>query len=184
MPNYRPLTDFWILARAKLKDGKRWYGAYPGGYLERARALLGVTIDDPVLHLFGGCARYYPYKNGFGPNDKTLDLDPVTEPDYQQDGRDPLPLTPNGELWSAVLCDPPYTEADADHYMPGRKAFPAPNKILKNALEVVRPGGRVGMLHYVWPSPPKGVRCVAAVGVVVGYNNRIRIYSVYERLTE
>ena len=33
---YRPITDLWFLARPKVK----YYGAYPNGFLERARALL------------------------------------------------------------------------------------------------------------------------------------------------
>ena len=92
MPNYRPITDFWILARAKLKHGRRFYGAYPGGFLERARALLGVTINDPVLHVCAGRVRDYPYPRGIGPNDKTLDLDAAVEPDFVQDARRPFPL--------------------------------------------------------------------------------------------
>ena len=39
--SYRPITDFWFLARAKLKGGKKYYGAYLGGFPERARVLLG-----------------------------------------------------------------------------------------------------------------------------------------------
>src|SRR3990167_7927493 len=72
--SYRPITDTWFLARAKLKDGKKYYGAYLGGFPERARALLGAMIDEPVLHVCGGMAKQYPYKGGFGVNDKTLDL--------------------------------------------------------------------------------------------------------------
>lgn len=89
MSNYRPITDTWILAREKLKGGQKFYGSYLGGFPERARVLLGVTIDDPVLHVCGGMARAYPYKGGFGPNDKTMDLDPRTEPNLLHDAREP-----------------------------------------------------------------------------------------------
>src|SRR5882757_1099547 len=89
--SYRPITDLWFLARAKLKDGKKYYGAYLGGFPERARVLLGASIHDPVLHVCGGMAKFYPYKGGFGPNDQTLDIDPATEPDFLQDARDPFP---------------------------------------------------------------------------------------------
>jgi hypothetical protein len=44
-----------------------------------ARVLIGCGINDPVPHVCGGMARYYPYAGGFGPNDKTLDLDPAGE---------------------------------------------------------------------------------------------------------
>lgn len=176
--SYRPITDVWILARPKVK----YYGAYPNGFLERARALLGVTPLDPVLHVCGGMARQYPAKpRGFGPNDRTLDLDANLRPDYLQAATSALPeLGPTP--WSALIADPPYTEADAEKYVPGAKAFPAANLILKNMLAVVRPGGRVGMLHYVLPQPPReGVRFVACVGVIVGFNNRMRVFSVFER---
>lgn len=179
--SYRPITDVWILARPKVK----YYGAYPNGFLERARALLGVTPEDRVLHVCGGAARQYPAKpRGFGPNDKTLDLDESLCPDFVMNAEAGIPLYHgvHGFGWPALIADPPYTEADAEHYVPGRQAFPSANKILRNMLDVVRPGGRVGMLHYVLPQPPReGVRFVACVGVIVGYNNRMRVFSVFER---
>lgn len=204
--SYRPITDIWILARPKVK----YYGAYPNGFLERARALLGVSPSDPVLHVCGGRAREYPAKpRGFGPADRTLDLDPSLAPDYLQAATEPIPrlcfynFVGTNKLrgrhdpacsfcspWAALIADPPYTEADAEHYAPGREAFPSANKILRNMLDVVRPGGRVGMLHYVLPQPPNpnvrggpdyGVRFVACVGVIVGFNNRMRVFSVFER---
>lgn len=187
--SYRPITDVWILARPKVK----YYGAYPNGFLERARALLGVTPFDAVLHVCGGMARAYPAKpRGFGPRDMTLDLDEALDPNFVQAATDPLPpcvhshtchcsAAPGGG-WKALIADPPYTEVDAEHYAPGRAAFPSANKILRNMLDVVRPGGRVGMLHYVLPQPPReGVRFVACIAVIVGYNNRMRCFSVFER---
>jgi hypothetical protein len=191
--SYRPITDVWILARPKVK----YYGAYPNGFLERARALLGVTPFDPVLHVCGGMARMYPAQpRGFGPNDQTLDLDPALKPDFIQAATSSLPLyhqcvletcraCGGGEQveWPALIADPPYTEADALKYVPGPAAFPSANLILKNMLAVVRPGGRVGMLHYVLPQPPrdKSARFVACIGVIVGFNNRMRVFSVFER---
>ena len=171
---YRPICDVWILARPKVK----YYGAYPNGFLERARALLGITPFDSLLHVCGGAARDYPAKpRGFGPFDKTLDLDPALKPDFQQAATDPLPCG-----WAAILADPPYTEADAAKYTPGVAAFPSANAFLRNMLAAVRQGGRVGMLHYVLPQPPRvGVRFVACVGVIVGFNNRMRVFSVFER---
>jgi hypothetical protein len=193
MSNYRPITDMWILARAKLKpnpDGSRntYYGAYLGGFVERARALLGCKLSEPVLHVCGGKAKCYPYKRGFGPNDKTLDLDPSVNPDFLRDAREPFPMdTEPGSSgwedrpWAGILIDPPYTEDDAAYYAPGKDKFPKPNLLVRNALEVLPPGGRVGIICYHWPSPPKGTICVAAVGVLCGYNNRIRVFSTFER---
>lgn len=175
MGNYRPITDVWILARPKV----RYYGAYPNGFLERARVLLGQRTAR-VLHVCGGLAKQYPCWQRLCPYDWTLDLDERTKPDYLRDARDPLP-GPN--TWDGILCDPPYTLQDAEHYAVHTDCMPKPNALLKNALATVRVGGRVGMLHYVLPQPPReGVKFVACVGVIVGYNNRMRVYSVFERL--
>lgn len=179
---YRPITDFWFLTRAKLRGGKKYYGAYLGGFPERARVLIGAKLSDPVLHVCGGMARFYPYKRGFGPNDKTLDLDSSTNPDFHQDARDPLPM--NGmQPWAAILIDPPYSEEDADRYKVGRDYYPSPSKLIQNALEAVPEGGRVGIIHYSLPRMPKNAVFIACVGVACGFQNRIRVFSVFERAT-
>lgn len=178
MSNYRPITDVWILARPKVK----YYGAYPNGFLERANVLLGVGQWDSVLHVCGGHAKAYPNKACMGPGFQTLDMDPDTQPDFRQDARDPLPWTPARGLWDGILCDPPYTDADAAKYVPGAAVLPTANELLRNALLKVKRGGRVGVLHYILPQPPReGVKFIACVGVICGYNNRMRVYSVFER---
>lgn len=195
--SYRPITDTWILARSKVK----YYGAYPAGFLGRARALLGVGPDGAVLHVCGGRVRSYPY-SGFGCNDKTLDLDPAVEPDFLMDARLALPRPPLGS-WAAVLADPPYTEGDAAKYGPGAGVLPSANVILANGLEVVEVGGKVGILHYVWPGVPTvpmwtresgtpynfnprerlpRAKEVAVITVLTGRNNRARLFTVFERL--
>lgn len=181
--SYRPITDVWILARARLKGGQKYYGAYLGGFPERARALLGITISDPLLHVCGGKAKLYPYAAGFGPNDKTLDIDPALTPDFIHDIRLPLPRGEGrGEgPWPAILADPPYSENDAERYTAGRNVYPPPNLLLRNCINAVRIGGRVGVIHYIWPSPPKNARSIAAVTVLCGFNNRVRLFSVFER---
>lgn len=205
--SYRPICDIWFLARAKLKGKKKYYGAYLGGFPERARALLGCNINDPVLHVCGGMAKLYPYKRGFGPHDMTLDLDPECEPDFLRDAREPFPFWDGitetalaaqaakaikgqqvpldkwrGSVpWAGILIDPPYSELDAAHYKPGVVAYPKPNLLVKNALEVLPPGGRVGIIHYILPSPPPETVFVAQVGVLCGFNNRIRSYAVFEK---
>ena len=88
---YRPLGDLWLLTRCKYSDGVKRYGGYLGGFPERARWLIGCPLDVPLLHVCGGKARYYPYKGGFGPKDRTLDLDQSVNPDLLQDAEEPIP---------------------------------------------------------------------------------------------
>ena len=177
---YRPICDVWVLARSKVP----YFGAYPAGFLHRARALLGVGPNDAVLHVCAGKVRDYPY-SGFGPCDWTLDLDPACKPDFLHDAREPLPLNPsnNGGLnWPAVLVDRPYGPEEADHYTPGRDCLPTANHLLKNALLVVDAGRRVGVLDYLWPHPGKLGKEVAVVAVGTGRNNRARWFTVFEKL--
>lgn len=175
--SYRPVTDIWMLARPKVK----YYGAYPNGFMERAKILLGYGPNDNVLHVCGGHARNYPNKAVMG-DTYTLDLDPATKPDFLMDAREPLPLC-GANQWDAVLCDPPYTTEDAKHYVPDPLVMPTANTLLRNSLEVVKLGGRIGILHYLLPQPPKvGAKFLACVGIVVGFNNRMRCFSVFERI--
>lgn len=176
MASYRPIGDVWWLARAKLAGGVKRYGSYLGGFPERARVMLGATINEPVLHVCGGWARAYPYKDGFGLSDATLDLDELVQPDYLQNCLAPLPLG-----FKAMLADPPYTEVDAAHYPPGAAAYPLPNRLVANMLMALKVGERCGIIHYIVPSPPRGSRFVACVAVACGYNNRLRAFSVFEK---
>jgi hypothetical protein len=193
--SYRPITDVMILTRGSLKGGRKYYGSYPAGFPERARVLIGAGIHDPVLHVCAGMAKHYKYNRGFGPNDRTLDLDPACEPDFLQDARLPFPKIGEAFLprilstlglshWRAILIDPPYSEGDAAKYAPGADAYPSPNLLVRNAIGVLPVGGRVGILHYVWPSPPKNAKEVALAAVGTGRNNRARWFTVFEKLEE
>ena len=82
--------------------------------------------------------------------------------------------------WPAILIDRPYTPEDAAHYVPGVEAFPDLSVLLKNASVAVRPGGRIGVLDYLIPSPPRELELVALFRVMTGFQNRIRCFSVYD----
>jgi hypothetical protein len=186
--SYRPICDTWILARSKVK----YYGAYPSGFLHRARHLLGVHISLPILHVCSGKVKDYPFR-GFGKWDQTLDLDPACSPDFLQDARDPFPLyhlsgfgkdNPEGDrAWNGVMIDRPYSAEDATHYVPGPDVLPTANQLVKNAINVVPVGGKVGILDYIWPQPPKNAVEQAVITVVTGRNNRARLFTVFERMS-
>lgn len=173
-----PIVSHIWCVRAKLKEGRKRYGSYPAGSLEKFRVLMGVHINDPVLHVCAGLVRYYPYARAFGPNDKTLDLDPSTEPDYLQDAREPYPRG-----FKAIIADPDYSPADADHRPMGRDTLPSPRLIIQLALQALEPGQRVGILHTVTPRPKKDAALfIAKMNVATGYDNRERVFSVFEKL--
>ena len=172
----KPHTETWWCCRSWLK----FYGAYPRGFLRKARELVlaGQPFDAPILHVCSGRARDYQTR-GFGPYDKTLDLDPSLNPDFVADAR--YPSAYNHERWAAILADPPYTAEDADHYVPERDVLPSPYVIVKNAIAALEPGRRVGILRSFAPREPPGSKFVACITVFCGFNNRARLFSVYEK---
>lgn len=186
--NYRPITDFWFLARAKLKGGKKYYGSYLGGFPERARVLIGASLEEPMLHVCGGMAKHYPYAGGFGPLDETLDLDPDCDPDMLMDASIAIPSQPRGALhgqsWAGILIDPPYSPEEAIHYQPGPDKYPKPNKVLELALDALPIGRKAGLIHYLLPRCPNQAKFTACVGICCGFNNRIRVFSVFEKKSQ
>lgn len=183
--SFRPITDIWLLARPKVK----YYGAYPNGFLERARDLMGVGQQDGVLHVCAGRVRAYPNPRCLSDLDIMLDLDAALNPDIVADAADFTHDDVARRVDSRrldhlrfALADPPYTPIDADRYRPGRERWPDPNRIVKAALDVVPVGGRVGILSLGWPRYPKQrSRQIAVVGVYVGNGNAGRTFAVYER---
>ena len=171
--SYRPICDMWLLARPKVK----YYGAYPNGFLQRARVLIGCSNDDSVLHVCSGKVNEYP-NTGFGINDKTVDIDKNLNPDFVMDVNKVLP----GGDWKGILIDPPYTHEDAKNYTITNLSLPNPNNLVKDRINIIDVGRKVGMLHYICPSCPGNAKFIGCVGVLVGFNNRLRCFSVYERI--
>lgn len=183
--DYRPICDTWLLAPGKVG----YYGAYPNGFLQRARCLL-CRMDEPLLHVCSGRVVAYP-GYGLGPYDETLDINPNLNPDYLQDASNPFPHMRDGDLWPAILMDPPYTPGDAEHYcgysevdglvIDMAAVLPKPSVLLKNAYAATRLGGKIGLLHQYHPKAPPGCRLVACIQVVQGANQQPRCFTVFEK---
>jgi hypothetical protein len=44
-------------------------------------------------------------------------------------------------------------------------------------------GGRVGIIHYATPGMRNDAKFIASVGIMVGGNNRERVFTVFEKNT-
>jgi len=193
--SFRPFTDTWILARPKV----RYFGAYPAGFLLKARDLIGCGYGDSVLHVCAGRVRDYkcgpgcPGSNsvthfhGQGEYDLTWDLDRSLKPDLIADDCESSAwgsiITAHPQI-QGVLADPPYTDWYAQHYLVNTSGAqrPTPNSIVTNAINILPVGGRVGILSMEWPRYPKTrARQIAVVHVLVGNGNIGRTFAVYER---
>ena len=171
MTSYRPICDTWILARPK---GQRIYGAFPSGFYWRMRAML----PGYLCHLCSG---------SLGPaDDNNAIFVDKTRPAWAKVPVDSSFLQGNAtrtaftsEIFDAVMIDPPYSPDDAAEY---GHDYPEPKDLLREAWRIVRPGGRVGFLHYLFPRPPvKDCRLVATISVLMGYGNRVRLFTVFEK---
>lgn len=66
-------------------------------------------------------------------------------------------------------------------YRPIADRFPAANLIVRRMLASLDDGQRCGIIGYVVAALPKNARFVACVGIICGFNNRIRVYSIFEK---
>jgi hypothetical protein len=143
------------------------WGAFPKGFLRVAARMLRAQPDE-ILHLCSGSVA-----PGHGTR---VDVRAEASPDVRADARR-LPF--RDASFKAVLIDPPYTvEYARDLYA---CEYPRPSHLLAEASRVVKPCGRVGILHFLVPMSPAGLQLETVRGVTTGAGYRIRAFSVYQR---
>lgn len=159
----------WVLGNLYKKQSA-YYGAFPGNFLKRAKALF--PDAKQTLHLFAGTVRPSLHEI-------TLDCQACEGimPSVIGDARH-LPFQPAS--FDFVLADPPYSAKDAAHY--GTPMI-ARGPVLREIATVVKPGGYVCWLDTVWPMYSKALwRQIGAVAVLVSTNTRVRCLSIFERV--
>ena len=151
-------------------DGFAVFGRYPKGFLRHViqRQLLGDVRRDDILHVCSGT---------LGPEERwTVDLRPEALPRVLASWT-ALPF--REESFAAVMMDPPYSDEYARNLY--RTGMPRNSWLLREAARVVRPGGRIGILHVAVPFSPPGCRLMKVYGISTGVGFRIRAFTVYER---
>jgi hypothetical protein len=156
------------------KDGFAVFGRYPKGFIDhilRHQWLGAATRRDDILHVCSGT---------LSDSEKwTVDLRAEARPAVRASGT-ALPFAAGA--FPAIMIDPPYSDQYArDLY---GVENPRPSWLLKEAARVVRPGGRIGLLHVAVPFPPPACHLVNCYGVTTGVGYRIRAFTVFERSQE
>ena len=62
-----------------------------------------------------------------------------------------------------------------------RTDYPRPSHLLAEAARVVRPSGRIAIVHYIVPNPPPGCHHVKTLGLSMGFGYPMRAVTIYER---
>ena len=161
------LVGTWILGN-NYRVKSQFYGGYPNTYLPRVRSLFRDKCI--VLHLFSGMVDTTTFPG------ITVDVNPELLPDHVDDAQtlESVPL----ETFDLVLCDPPYSVEDAEHY---QTSMVKRTKVLR-ALSRLSPGAHVVWLDQVLPMWRKDTfDLIGVVGVVRSTNHRFRIMSVFVR---
>lgn len=162
------LVGTWIMGN-DYRVKSEFYGGYPNTYLRRVRSLF--RDKATVLHLFSGMVDTEAF-----PGD-TVDINEDLLPDYIDDAQTlvNVPL----EKYSLVMCDPPYSIEDAEHY---QTSMVKRNKVMQS-LSRVRTGTHIVWLDQVLPMWRKDTfTLTGVVGIVRSTNHRFRVMSVFERL--
>jgi len=145
------------------------FGAYPVGFerhILRQRLLGDVGAGD-VLHVCSGGVDA-PW---------TVDVRLEVRPRVVASAA-ALPF--RDASFRAVLIDPPYNEAYA-RQLYRVAGLPTLKAMLDEAVRVLEPGGRVGILHFVVPMRPAGARRVMVRGICTGPGFQIRALTIYEK---
>lgn len=160
-------SGIWIMGN-NYRVKSSYYGGYPAGYLRRVKALF--PDKKKVLHLFSGQVDLSVF-----PGD-TVDINPDLNPTYVDDAQT-LENVPLGD-YDLVLCDPPYSVEDAEHY---KTTMIKRNKVMK-ALSGLKSGSHVVWLDQVLPMYSKQFFVPEAyIGMVKSTNHRFRVISIFNR---
>lgn len=159
----------WIMGN-DYRVKSTYYGGYPAGYLRRIKSLF--PDKRSVLHLFSGRV-----DRSVMPG-HTVDINPDLQPDYLDDAQT-LAKVPLGNF-DLVMCDPPYSVEDCDHY---RTTMVKRNVVMAALGRGLPSGAHVVWLDQVLPMFRKDQFSIEAViGMVKSTNHRFRVITIFRKL--
>lgn len=164
------LYGTWLIGQ-DYRNKTKFYGAYPPGYLDRVSALFPDVHQSPltVLHAFSGSLPVGEYTR----------CDMKQPAELSCDVRDLNP-TAHGSF-RLVTADPIYSALDAEKY-----GVPMTDRgtVTRSLARVTRMSGHLVWLDCVWPMFSKTQwRTVGRIALVRSTNHRVRLVSIFERVS-
>jgi hypothetical protein len=164
-------TECWVLPRPRADF---YVGSWPRFFEKKLYELL----DSPkkALYPFAGLA------GGEAPAATvlhTVDLNASTTPTWVGDAHDMHWIA--DESYDLVLCDPPYSDEEAEWLYGTPKLKPA--RYVAEAVRVCRVGGHVAIYHRHQPKRPPGTRLVHRVVILTRTGHAPRLCFVFEKMS-
>lgn len=149
--------------------GSGYYGSYPPSYLQRIDSLF--PDQEKVLHLFSGSLPEGPYTR--------FDRRPEMSPDVCGEAKD-LASIFSPESMDIIYADPPYSEADANHY---GTCLINRNQVVKDCFKILKVGGFLCWMDQVLPMySRKEFRRVGEILITRSTNHRVRAVFIFQKI--
>ena len=163
------LCGTWVMGN-NYQVKSSYYGGYPHGYLKRIKALF--PDKKKVLHLFSGQVDKSIIDG------KTVDINSNNNPDYIGNAEELSEFVK--EQFDLILCDPPYSIEDCEHY---GTTMISRNKVLKECVKILELNGHLVWLDQVLPMYRKAeLETVGYIGMVKSTNHRFRVITFFKRI--
>lgn len=143
-------------------------GGYPTGFIEWACVQMGCPDPARILHLCSGSVV----------TGTRVDVRAEMNPDIVADCRN-VPLPDSSQDF--ILADPPYSVEYAANLYGTEDHYPLPGQIMREACRLLKPGGKVGLLHFQVPMIRKPLGIVGVFGVTTGCGYAIRAWTLAQK---
>lgn len=140
-------------------------GGYPYKFVDWAMKEMGCTDARQILHLCSGSMR----------SGTRVDIRESMKPTVVADVRR-LPFPDCS--FDFIMADPPYSKEYASNLYGTGDAYPPPGAIVKEACRVLRPGGCLGLLHFMVPMITKPMQIIRIYGITTGSGYAIRAWTL------
>ena len=164
----------WACGRPTAK----YKGAYPNGFLKRLDALVGITDEHRVLHLFSGSLSDRPGKIPWTFSQKTNQHSLQT---LGNDSRWTTTPTMSSSATHLTTCKRT-KEQDQLQRQTVEDRIHSTIRMGRRGCSCLKPGGYLAILHHLVYKTPANTRRAMTVSVTCGPNTRVRVLSIFEKL--